>query len=73
MNKQRFEHEMRKARTLATSQDQDYWAGYRQGLRHNYHGIKFGTEDEHQYWLAFDGDEIRQQRLAGYRAGLAVQ
>jgi len=73
MNKQRFEHEIRKARALTTNQTQNYWAGYIRGLRRNYHGGNFGTEDEHRFWLTADGDEIHRQRSAGYRAGLAVQ
>ena len=72
MDRQVFESRMRKARTLAELGDKpDYWTGYQRGLRRVYHGEKFGTDEEHQKWLALEGDPdlARDARGRGYRDG----
>ncbi len=64
MDQKTFIWEMRRAKALAP-ENPDYWAGYRRGLRRQYHGKNFGTREEHARWLAFD----RDGRGRGYRAG----
>ena len=70
MDKQSFEHEMGRAQAMRTAGDRpEYWAGYMRGLRRKYHGEDFGTDEEHRLWLTADGDTLRRERSAGYRAG----
>jgi hypothetical protein len=73
----RFRSEMSKADTFRHLEPEraEYWAGYMRGLRRQYHGEAFGTDEEHRLWLAsVDSDDVmRQQRGAGYRDGLAAQ
>jgi len=42
-------------------------------FKHEYHGEKFGTDEEHTLWMSLlDGDardESRRQRGQGYRDG----
>jgi len=56
--------------------DADFWHGYRRGLQRNYHGEKFGTEDEHNLWRSC-ADETRdiqrKMRGLGYRCGFEGQ
>jgi len=73
MNRTTFCGEMGRAKTmLEIGDNQDYWAGYQRGLRRAHHGESFGTNDEHQQWLALaNGDDPdRQARGRGYRDGL---
>lgn len=52
-----------------------WWAGYMRGLRRAHHGENFGTEAEHDMWLAAS-DSTDPQRAAlgrGYRAGLTLE
>ncbi len=68
-----FTHEMLKAKTFAgLGERPDYWRGYQRGLRRAYHGIDFGTEQEHAQWLQLvDSDqEDRREMGLGYRDGL---
>lgn len=65
MNDQKFKAYMEAARTLGGY----YAAGYQRGLRRLYHGEAFGTEADHQKWLAMDGH--RQEQGDGYRDGFA--
>lgn len=53
----------------------DFWAGYQRGLRRNYHGENFGTEQEHELWLSGinSGDTSRKMRGIGYREGVSGQ
>ena len=73
MDEKRFQFLMRKAQTLAKVEPNraDYWAGYIRGLRRNYHGDRFGTEEDHTLWMSLmeEIDESRRQRGEGYRAG----
>ena len=43
-----------------------YGTGYRRGLRRAFHGDSFGTEQEHETWLAREDSSGN-----GYRTGLA--
>ena len=73
MDKPTFGREMARAKTMQEIGDnQDYWAGYQRGLRRAHHGESFGTDDEHQQWLALlnEDDPQRQARGCGYRDGL---
>ena len=72
MDQRQFEHEMMKARTLGEHGDKpDYWQGYQRGLRRQYHGDNFGTDEEHELWmdLIHDPDLNRSERGRGYRDG----
>ena len=70
MDQQSFEHEMAKAQAMRSAGDRpEYWAGYMRGLRRKYHGEDFGTDEEHRLWLTADGDTLRRDLSAGYRAG----
>lgn len=54
--------------------ESDWWAGYMRGLRRAHHGERFGTQAEHEMWLAA-ADSSDPQRAAlgrGYRAGLTL-
>ncbi|OXS14893.1 hypothetical protein CGX12_11780 [Zobellella denitrificans] len=64
MNEGKFKTYMYAAKTIGG----DYAAGYQRGLRRHFHGEKFGTEAEHQQWLALDGH--RQELGDGYRDGV---
>ncbi len=66
MDADRFKMLMAAARTLPPG---DYARGVVRGLRRAHHGERFGTEDEHQAWLSFDGHRAELGR--GYRDGLA--
>lgn len=50
----------------------EWWAGYMRGLRRAHHGERFGTQAEHEMWLAAaeSDDQMRAARGRGYRAGL---
>lgn len=77
MDRNTFEHEMAKARTMqAVESDRaEYWIGYQRGLRRTFHGEAFGTEQEHALWMqaADSEDVLRMQRGQGYRDGLKGQ
>jgi hypothetical protein len=47
----------------------DYLTGYMRGLRRRYHGENFGTDAEHEQWIALD--EERNHMGNGYRDGFA--
>ena len=76
MNEQQFQAEIRRAQTMIrlAPDEADYYAGFMRGLRRAYHGESFGTEAEHQTWLALvdDSDTARAERGRGYRDGLAA-
>lgn len=69
MTKQKFQRLMNMAKTFQKidSDRSEYWAGFQRGLRRNFHGENFGTEDEHEKWMN-PGDH-RKQLGTGYRAG----
>lgn len=52
----------------------DWWAGYIRGLRRAHHGERFGTQAQHDLWLAAirSSDEQRAALGRGYRAGLTL-
>lgn len=71
MNEAEFKHEMSKAESFQElAENSEYWKGYARGLRRNYHGENFGTEEEHQQWLNLVNDPTRKEMGDGYRAGL---
>jgi len=69
---------MRRADTLRRAEldpaVSDWWAGYVRGLRRAHHGEKFGTETEHDMWLAAaDSTDPRRASMGrGYAAGLTM-
>jgi len=72
MNRQTFEKEIMRAKTMITAgDDQDYWIGYQRGLRRNFFGENFGTEGEHKVWLSLleSPDQARSKRGQGYIDG----
>jgi hypothetical protein len=72
MDREKFEHELRKAQTMGKLGDKtDYWQGYQRGLRRRFHGDTFGTDEEHELWmdLIHDPDLTRAERGRGYRDG----
>ena len=76
MTRERFEHELTRAKTLQQLGDRpQYWAGYIRGLKEVYHGQRFGTDEEHERWLSLlhDTYESNQDCWEGYREGLKVQ
>lgn len=65
MNKQQFSAYIR----MAKARNDDWARGYQRGLRRHYHGDRFGTEAEHEQWMAMDGQ--RAELGDGYRTGFA--
>ena len=69
-----FQRNLRAAYDLKKlSADPDFLDGYIRGLRRCYHGERFGTEEDHQKWMALKdeiGDRQRKARGEGYRWGL---
>lgn len=55
--------------TVANALKDDYSRGYIRGLRRHYHGDNFGTNEEHEKFMALD--EHHQATGAGYRDGFA--
>jgi hypothetical protein len=53
---------------------QNYWLGYRRGLRRAFYGDAFCTEEEHQLWLSLvDRPQWEvAERGRGYHDGLRV-
>lgn len=52
----------------------EWWVGYTRGLRRAHHGERFGTQAEHELWLAASesSDQKRAALGRGYRAGLTL-
>ena len=72
MTEQEFQHNLGAAQTLsAISEYYSFLSGYILGLYRHFHGESFGTETEHQQYLAFDGDDNRREFARGYRVGFA--
>lgn len=79
MDERTFKSEMGKARTMAWVEEDPgrvhYWRGYTRGLRRAYHGVDFGTEEQHQLYYndaEDDLDEWRREVGRGYRDGLVA-
>lgn len=76
MHKTTFKSEILKARTFRERGERsDYWLGYERGLRRGFHGVRYGTEQDHEIWLSLAadaGDRTRRERGQGYRNGLAA-
>ena len=53
----------------------EWWAGYKRGLRRAHHGERFGSEAEHELWLAAadSDDQMRAALGRGYRARLTLE
>jgi hypothetical protein len=68
MNQGTFDSYMKRVKFLSSV---DYAAGYQRGLRRHFHGEAFGTEAEHEQWLALQHDETRAELARGYRDGFA--
>ena len=49
----------------------EFWTGYIQGIHRLYHGVNFGTDEEHAKLMGAlnSKDESLQKRGAGYTAG----
>lgn len=76
MTEQEFQANMTAAKTFSELGDeQEFWAGYMRGLRRNYHGENFGTDEEHALWMAAANstDKTRKMRGLGYQAGFEGQ
>lgn len=72
MTEKEFQHNLGAAQTLsAISEYSSFLSGYTLGLYRHFHGDSFGTEAEHQQYLAYDGDDDRREFARGYRAGFA--
>jgi len=75
MTESEFQHNVAGANSLRSFSDLpdvDFWDGYARGIRRNYHGENFGTDDEHRLWLSLaneTGDDQRRFRGIGYQAG----
>lgn len=62
---------MTKAEVMEGVEKPAYWKGYRQGLKRRFHGETFGSDAEHEQWMAqaqCDDTETRE-RGQGYRDG----
>lgn len=48
-----------------------FWRGYGRGTRRNYFGERFGTNEEHKFWInpVQTRDQQRKMQRIGYRAG----
>lgn len=70
---------MRRANTLRRVESDlsrsAWWTGYMRGLRRAHHGERFGSQAEHELWLAaVESDDSKRAALGrGYRAGLTLQ
>lgn len=70
---------MRRADTLRRVESDpirsEWWTGYMRGLRRAHHGERFGSQAEHDLWLAAaeSDDPMRAALGRGYRAGLTLE
>jgi len=70
---------MRRADTLRRVEPDpiraEWWVGYMRGLRRAHHGERFGTNTEHELWLAASASDDPQRAAlgSGYRSGLTLQ
>jgi len=75
MNETEFHRNLSGAEILIRlSDDPSFLEGYCRGLRRYYHGQFFGTQEEHEKWIALAGeicDEQSRARGEGYRQGLS--
>jgi hypothetical protein len=73
-NRARYEHEIKKAKTMFNVEPDkpDYWRGYILGLMRSHYGDEFCTPDQHNQWslLVNHPDESQQQLGKGYMDGL---
>ena len=74
VTREEFSNKMFRAGTMIEiGEDQDYWAGYRRGLRRRFHGDLFGIRGMHQQLLS--QSESRDLAIAefsrGYREGFS--
>jgi hypothetical protein len=75
MDARTFQRELLKAETMSllVPEQAEYWHGYRRGLRRAQFGERFGTEHEHDQWMAMSrsAEPVVAERGRGYRDGLA--
>ena len=71
MDKDLFEQEFKRAKRMASIENNEYWSGYQRGLRRRFQGENFGTDKEHELWISMaDSMDERRRRLGkGYKAG----
>jgi len=71
MDKDFFEREIKLAKKLASTENNEYWSGYQRGLRRRFQGENFGTDKEHEMWMSMvNSIDVRRRALGrGYRAG----
>lgn len=71
MDKDLFEREIKRAKKLASVENNEYWSGYQRGLQRRFLGEEFATDEEHELWLTMaDSRDDRRRRLGkGYVAG----
>lgn len=76
MTEAQFKTELSKAHAFARLESHRdtaaYWRGYQRGLRRQWYGDAFGTEDEHARFIEAASSEDRERRALGrgYRDGL---
>jgi DNA-binding transcriptional regulator YiaG len=71
LKKSLFDIELTKAEIMGGVERPAYWTGYINGLQRRFHGEAFGTQQEHERWLAAtgEGDEEQKEQSRGYRDG----
>lgn len=62
-------------RLISDPIESEWWAGHMRGLRRAHHGEQFGTQAEHEMWLAASesSDPMRAALGRGYRSGLKLE
>jgi hypothetical protein len=72
MDEETFKREMLKAETLACGDGrQNYWLGYRRGLRRWFYGNAYSNDADHSTWMAMVNhpDATRREIGRGYWDG----
>jgi DNA-binding transcriptional regulator YiaG len=71
MKKSLFDIELTKAEVMVGVEQTAYWTGFINGLKRRFHGDAFGTQEEHEKWMAVagDSDEEVKEQSRGYRDG----
>ncbi len=57
---------------LSQAPETSFWEGYLNGLRRNYHGEQFGTDQEHDIWMQLKNEPLDDDRRycgIGYEMG----
>jgi DNA-binding transcriptional regulator YiaG len=69
LKKSLFDIEMTKAEVMGGVERPAYWTGYKDGLQRRFHGDAFGTQQDHERWMAADGEGELAEQSRGYRDG----